>query len=106
MVLDILDREGGAVRVTIGAIVMKEFKHDGAVQRVTKLVEIYDLLKMKGVPNVDTLVKYKLDGRHPWVHLEPVGIHTLPKSGFECFSAVTCVLKALEVRFEVSVFII
>ena len=92
--------------MAIGAVVKKEFRHHDAVRRVSKLIEIYKLLQMKKVPNVDTLVKYKLDGDHPWVHLEPVGVDTSPASGFECFSAVTCLLKALEVRFEVSVFII
>ena len=92
--------------MTIGAVVKKAFRHNDGVWRVSKLIEIYSLLKIKEVPNVDTLVKYKFDRHHSYVHLEPVGIDTLPKSGFECFSAVTCLLKALEVRFEVSVFII
>ena len=51
-------------------------------------------------------MKYKVDRGDPWVHLELVGVATLPASGFECFRAVTCLLEALEVRFEVSVSII
>ena len=110
MVLDILDREGGDVQMTIGGnIVRKEFRqHEqhNAVRRVSDLIKIYKLLKAKEVPYVDTLEDYKLDHARPCVYLTPVGIHTYPVSGLECFNAVTCLLKALEVRFEVSVFII
>jgi hypothetical protein len=50
VVLDILDRKGGAVRMTIGYVVRKEFKGANAVQRVSDLVAIYDLLLKYGVP--------------------------------------------------------
>ena len=92
-----------------GTIVKKEFRqheqHD-AVRRVSDLIEIYRLLKIKKVPNVDTLVKYKLDRARSCVYLAPVGRDTFLVSGLECFSAVNCLLKALEVRFEGSVCII
>jgi hypothetical protein len=41
------------VRMTIGDVV-KGFMGDNAVQRVTELIAIYELLKFE-VPNVDTL---------------------------------------------------
>jgi len=92
------ERDSGNVRITIGTDrVMKEFRHNDAIQRVSKLVEIYKKLKEKGVQHVDTLVKHKLDGKHPYVCLEPVGMDTSPASGFQCISAVTCLLKALKV---------
>jgi hypothetical protein len=47
VVLDILDREGGAVRITIGSVVRKEFNGPDAVQRVSDLVAIYESLKKK-----------------------------------------------------------
>jgi hypothetical protein len=105
VVLDILDREGGAVRMTIGKVVKKEFLGVNAVQRVSDLITIYDLLKLKGVPNVDTLNSSNLNG-HPHVYLSPVGFEVLPVSGSEAFSAVVCVLWALMVCYDVSVFII
>ena len=106
VVLDILDREGGAVDITIGAsVVLKQFKCANAVRRVSELVEIYDLLKEKKVPYVDSLRSFKLESNPPHVYLEPVGVHRFPASGSEAFSAVVCVLKALKVRYDVFVFI-
>ena len=73
MVLDILDREGGAVEITIGAsIILKEFKSANAVWRVSDLVAIYNLLKKKEVPQVDSLRTFKLESNPPHVYLEPV----------------------------------
>ncbi|PVF98299.1 hypothetical protein CPB86DRAFT_733261 [Serendipita vermifera] len=71
--------------------------HTDAVERVSKLVEIYDLLKSKDVPNVDKLKSSDIEHDHPHVYLSPVGIDTLPNSGSEAFCAVVCVLEALKV---------
>ncbi|PVF91819.1 hypothetical protein CPB86DRAFT_270995 [Serendipita vermifera] len=92
-------RGDGLVRMSISAVVRKEFRHTDAVERVSKLVKIYDLLKFKGVPNVDTLISSDTEHDHPHVYLSPVGIETLPKSGSEAFCAVVCVLEALK-RFD------
>jgi hypothetical protein len=91
--------------MTIGEVVRKEFMGDNAVQRVTELIAIYELLKLKKVPNVDTLDSSNLDG-HPHVYLSPGGVDVLPVSGSEAFDAVVCVLGALKVCYDVSVFII
>ena len=100
VVLDILDRGDGAVQITFGAsTVLKEFMGANAVQRVSDLVAIYNLLKEKEVPYVDTLHSYKLQ-------TDPPGVDRFPTSGPEVFNAVVCVLKALKVRYDVSVFII
>ncbi len=70
------------------------------------MVVIYDSLKRKKVPNVDTLDSYNVDVDDPHVFLSPVGAGVLPESGPEAFSAVVCVLEALKVRYDVSLFII
>lgn len=87
--------------MTIGAVVLKEFRSEDGANRVSKLVKIYDLLKRKGVPNVDTLERSSTgtQGRCPYVHLSPVGLDTLPQSGSESFDAIVCVLQALTVRY-------
>lgn len=79
-----------------------------AVQHVSKLVEIYGLLKLKNVPNVDTLHSFNTNTKrgHPCVYLSPVGIGTIPDSGSDSFNAIRCVLQALKVRYVGSVFII
>jgi hypothetical protein len=92
--------------MTIGAVVRKEFKHADAVKRVSHLVEIYELLKLKKVPNVDTLQSFDIKSANPHVYLSPVGIDTLPESGLEAFDAVFCVLQALKVRRGISVLVI
>ena len=106
MVLDILDREDGAVIMTIGNVVKKQFMGADARQRVSRLETIYKLLSIKGVPNVDSLVSSDPNRSPPHVDLSPVGSPGLPDSGSEAFSAVVCVLEALKVRCDASVFII
>jgi len=105
VVLDLLDSEDGKVRVTLGKVVMKEFLGGDAVDRVNKLTEIYKLLKDKRVPNVDGLDTAEIGVRRR-VFLSPVGLHVYPSSGEQAFDAVFCVLQALKVRYDVSVFII
>jgi len=72
---------------------------------VSKLVNIYALLKLKEVPNVDTLERSntKTEGRSPRVYLSPVGLNRVPQSGPEVFDAIVCVLEALKVRYDASV---
>jgi hypothetical protein len=94
------------VRMSIGAVVKKEFRHPDAVDRVSKLVEIYDLLKAKQVPNVDTLDQVNKAATHPYVQLSPVGYDVFPRSGSESFDSVVCVLEALKVRHSLSPFVI
>jgi hypothetical protein len=90
----------------IDKVVKKEFKHADAVERVNRLVEIYRLMRLKGVPNVDTLDKSNTTHDYPYVILSPVGIDTTPDSGSASFDAVRCVLQALKVCYDVPVFII
>jgi len=89
--------------MTIGDFVRKEFRGVDATDRVSKLVSIYGLLKLKEVPNVDGLERSKTEGRFPRVYLSPVGLDRVPQSGPEVFDAVACVLEALEVRYDASV---
>jgi hypothetical protein len=112
VVLNLSNRDGGLVRINIGAVVRKEFRHEDALARVSKLIEIYDLLKSKQVPNVDTLDRAETvdDGKteefYPHVQLSPVGCDVAPKSGSEAFDAVACLLQALKVRYDVSALVI
>ena len=85
---------------------MKEFRHEDAADRVSKLVDIYDLLKLKNVPNVDTLKLFNKNTERyfPYVHLSPVGVDTTPQCASEAFYVLVCVLEALKVRYDASVF--
>jgi hypothetical protein len=68
-----------------------------AIQRLTR---VYDLLKSKGVPNVDCLEMSHVErGRNPtaFAYLGPKGISTLPKSIGQVFDAIGCILEALVV---------
>ena len=86
--------------------VLKEFMGENGAQCVARLRKIYQLLTSKAVPNVDTLVEANLQHRYPSVRLEPVGVAGLPDSGSQAFSAVVSVLKALQVRYDITGFII
>jgi hypothetical protein len=104
VILDILDREGGAVLMTIGGnVIRKEFKGTNPIQHISGLVKIYKLLKKKGVPHVNTLFSSNLESNPPHIYLSLVGDDRLPTSGSEAFNAVVCVLKALKVHYDVSV---
>ena len=105
MVLDDLNRKGGAVRMTIGNVVKKQFIGDEAVQRVTRLIGIYGVLRCKKVPNVDTLDDFRPKDNPTMVFLSPVGTPTSPDDGEDAFDAVACVLRALKVRYHSSVYI-
>jgi hypothetical protein len=102
--LNISNRDNGLILMSIGGIVRKHFRHDNAVERVLKLVDIYALLKSKCVPHVDTLQKFSIGtgSRFPYGHLSPVGIERFPESGAESFNAVVCVLEALKVCYDLS----
>ena len=92
--------------MTIGAVVKKEFRHPDAATHVSKLIEIYNLLKLKQVPNVDILYHAEIREKCTYVLLSPVGRDVSPNSGSEAFNAVVCVLQALKVRCDVSALII
>ncbi|KAG8834757.1 hypothetical protein FRC17_007263 [Serendipita sp. 399] len=93
-----ITREDGLVQMRITDVVRKEFRHDDAITRVSNLVEIYKLLELNKVPNVDTLKSFNINTKnsHPHVYLSPVGIDTIPKSGSDAFDAIVCVLGALK----------
>jgi hypothetical protein len=92
--------------MTIGAVVKKEFRHPDAATHVSKSIEIYNLLKVKQVPNVDILDHAEIREECPYVLLSPVGCDVSPNSGSEAFNAVVCVLQALKVRCDVSALVI
>jgi len=102
MSLNTFHSTDGLTRITIGAVVKKEFKHHDAVIRVCNLVNIYKLLKAKQVLYVDMLDQYSIDfGEHsigPYIEVKPVGMDATPRSGLEAFRAVECILQALMVR--------
>jgi len=106
LVLDILIRDRDQVQMYIHDVVFKVFEGDNGTQRVASLIAIYELLTLKCVPHVDTLVGSNLQDGCPSVQLKPVGVAGLPDSGSQAFRAVVCVLKALQVHYDISVFII
>ena len=85
-----------------GGLVMKEFMTHDATQRISNLIKIYNLLKDKGVPNVDTL--RSSEGNR--IFLSPEGLDVWPSSGSEAFNAMLCVLNALKVHYDISVLFI
>jgi hypothetical protein len=88
----------GATKITLGATVArKQFHHWDAADRVAKLVDIYKLLKEKQVPNVDALHRFSQEPGSFYVITKPVGVDVSPKSGFEAFAAIVCLLQALKV---------
>ena len=82
-----------------GGVVMKEFLTFHATRFISHLTKIYNLLKDKDVPNVDTL--QGTEGNR--IFLSPVGLDVWPSSGSEAFNAMVCVLNALKVRYDISV---
>ena len=90
----------------IGATVQKEFRSEDSADHVSHLVKIYNLLKWKRVLNVDELVSSstQTEDSHLHIYLKPVGLHTAPQSGSESFSVIYCVLVALKVCYDASVF--
>ncbi|KAF8324425.1 uncharacterized protein EI90DRAFT_3075323 [Cantharellus anzutake] len=67
--------------------------------KISFLESIYDKLKAKGVPNVDTLTRIEMS--HPehgcFVELAPRGDPSGPESAEDVKNAVICVLEALQV---------
>ncbi|CAG8725312.1 10570_t:CDS:2, partial [Dentiscutata erythropus] len=63
--------------------------------RVEKLKNVYNLLKKKGVPNVDNLLQAKNEKGE--VYLGPKGMSVRPKNQRELLEAIVCILEALVV---------
>lgn len=79
----------------IGLKAVKKVYHgDDAVQRVRYIQEIYQRLKEKDVPYVDTLTH----AVGSTAYVEPKGIAVVPSNEKELLEAVTCMLQALQVR--------
>ena len=72
--------------------IKKTYCGDFGQERVRFIKNIYDQLKEKGVPHVDTLTF----AAGPAIYLEPRGIEIKPSNEKELLQAVTCVLKALQ----------
>jgi hypothetical protein len=86
-------------KITLGATVKKQFEHPDAVDRVSHLVMIYRLLKEKRVPNTDALHSFSQEPPSFYVMTTPLGMDYTPKSGFEAFTAIVCLLEALQVNY-------
>jgi hypothetical protein len=68
--------------------------------KISFLKSIYDKLKAKRVPNVDSLTRFETS--HPehgcFVELEPRGDNSGPASAEDVINAAICVLEALQVH--------
>ena len=84
---------GGCTIELAGRHVIKAYQYPGAQERVAKLVNTYELLRTKGVPNTDRL---ECSSEKKMI-LSPRGIDYIPKTEQELLDAVVCVLEALEV---------
>lgn len=89
----------------IGSRISKEYKDLGPGfptphDRIIALRNIYKVLKIKKVPNVDCLITSHLNRLEPpIVLLEPRGNPIRPCNAIEVTDAVTCILEALVVSF-------
>jgi hypothetical protein len=82
-----------------GAGVKKTYLFDNIQERVLKLVNLYEILKKKGVPNTDRLVCYNNESGS--VYLTPKGLQAVPKNQQELLEAIICILEALVVSMLV-----
>jgi len=96
-----LERPNGTV-ISVGAVIHKQYTQDNGATSVRHLVDIYNLLKQKNVPNVDHLEQYFInDTEHgSAVYLGPKSIDNFPRLLNDVVDAVTCVLEALIVMHE------
>lgn len=81
-----------------GTGVKKTYTYENIGSRVQKLVNLYEKLVRKGVPNIDHLNCYNRDSGV--VHLSPKGQQVVPKNQQELFEAIICVLEALVVLHD------
>lgn len=80
------------------SLVTKIYNVDGP-SRISHLRAIYDLLRHKAVPNVDSLVNFHTDDAHygSVAYLQPKGVNRAPTSPQEVQQAVLCLLETLVV---------
>jgi hypothetical protein len=82
--------------------ITKTYNVDGP-SRISHLLVIYDLLRQKAVPNVDSLLNFYIDDPHygSVAYLQPRGVNRAPTSHQEVQQAVLCILEALVVRIRI-----
>ncbi|EXX67225.1 hypothetical protein RirG_116310 [Rhizophagus irregularis DAOM 197198w] len=81
-----------------GTGVKKTYLFGNIQTRVQKLVNLYEKLVRKEVPNIDHLDCYKKESGS--VHLSPKGLQVVPNNQQELFEAIICVLEALVVLHD------
>lgn len=91
----LIEREGKSLEIGLRSI-KKTYHGDLGQKRVRMIKNIYDQLKEKGVPHVDTLTYED----SPAIYLEPRGIDIKPGNEKALLQAVTCVLQALKVLHQ------
>ena len=93
---DVFCPDGGVIEVC-AKNVKKTFEGPDRDAKLQKLKSVYDILKAKAVPNVDSLSLSFSDDTHGTVaYLEPRGISTIPINAQEVYEAICCILEALE----------
>jgi hypothetical protein len=82
--------------------ITKVYNVDGT-SRISHLRAIYDLLRQKAVPNVDSLLNFYADDRQygSVAYLQPKGMNRAPTSHQEVQQAVLCLLEALVVHIRI-----
>ena len=78
-----------------GKSIKKTYLGDEGPKRVESLIRIYEMLKQKGVPNVDQIAHANINKGE--VFLTPKGMNVKPKSPKELCEAIICILEALVV---------
>jgi hypothetical protein len=82
-----------------GTGVKKTYLYENIQARVLKLVNFYERMEKKRVPNIDHLDCYNKESGS--VHLSPKGSQAVPKNQQELLEAIICVLEALVVSMLV-----
>ncbi|KIM44388.1 hypothetical protein M413DRAFT_24899 [Hebeloma cylindrosporum] len=93
-------RRGDKVIEVCGKSIKKTFEGPQRYAKLQRLKDVYDLLKAKAVPNVDSISassSFTDDTHSAAVFLEPRGISTSPSNGLQVIEAICCILEALVV---------
>ncbi|GES82650.1 crinkler (CRN) family protein [Rhizophagus clarus] len=90
-------RNGRMIEIR-GTGVKKTYLFENIQTRVQKLVNLYEKLVRKEVPNIDHLDCYNKESGS--VHLSPKGLQVVPSNQQELFEAITCVLEAIVVLHD------
>ena len=87
------NRENSSIEIR-NKFIMKSY-HKGWEEKVKHLQNVYDYIKLRGIPNTDELIHVKDNS----LYLVPRGVSRQPKENKQLLECLTCVLQCLIVRY-------